>query len=34
MSFFTLVSVVSLFFIFETAKALTVDEIIKLKRAG
>ncbi len=34
MNFFTLVLLFSLFFIFETANALTVDEIIKLKQSG
>jgi hypothetical protein len=34
MKFFTLVLLVSLFFTFETANALTVDEIIKLKQGG
>ncbi len=34
MNLFTLVSVVSLFLIFKTANALTVDEIIKLKQGG
>jgi hypothetical protein len=34
MNFFTLVLLVSLFFSFETADALTVDEIIKLKQGG
>lgn len=34
MKFFTLVLLVSLFFVFETANALTVDEIIKLKQGG
>jgi hypothetical protein len=34
MNFLTLVLLVSLSFIFDTANALTVDEIIKLKQGG
>ena len=34
MNFFTLVLFIGLFFTFETANALTVDEIIKLKQGG